>query len=108
MSEDALNASARIWVWQGADGPASWHFVTFDGEVAEAISAHAAMRRLEEGRRRGFGSVKVEAQIGQTRWRTSLFPDNARDGYLLPLKKAVRVAESLVEGDDVAISLQLL
>ena len=32
------------------------------------------MQRLEFGRRRGFGSVKVMARIGETQWKTSVFP----------------------------------
>ena len=41
----------------------------------------------------GFGSVRVEATIGSTRWQTSIFPSKENATYVLPLKKAVRVAE---------------
>jgi Domain of unknown function (DUF1905) len=55
----------------------------------------------------GFGSIKVEAAVGSTRWATSLFPDKTRGTYLLPIKKAVRGAESLEPGDMVAVSLRV-
>ena len=41
----------------------------------------------------GFGSVRVEATIGGSTWRTSIFPSD--DAYILPIKKAVREAEGL-------------
>jgi hypothetical protein len=83
-----------------------------DGAAGEAIAAHGAMRRLElgpiAGRGRGFGSVRVEARIGDTRWRTSVFPSKAHAGYLLPVKLAVRKAEDLAAGDMAEVELVLL
>jgi hypothetical protein len=55
----------------------------------------------------GFGSIKVEAAVGSTRWATSLFPDKTRGTYLLPIKKAVRGAESLEPGDIVTVSIRV-
>ncbi|MFC3101994.1 DUF1905 domain-containing protein [Altererythrobacter lauratis] len=111
MSE-TVHHSGLLWRWAGADGSGSWHFVTLDGDAGNAIAAHEAMRRLELGagaaRNRGFGSVKVEARIGATCWRTSVFPSTAQGGYLLPVKQAVRRAEDLAEGDAVQVSLELL
>ena len=108
MSEECVTHQAKVWIWQGENGPASWHFVTIDGDAGEAIAAYEAQRRLELGAGRGFGSVKVKARIGETSWRTSVFPDKARNGWLLPLKKAVRQAEGLAEGDTATITLTLL
>ena len=96
---------ARLWRWSG-DGPAgTWIFATIDGEVGEALSATAFMRRLETGRTRGFGSLRVTACIGESRWQTSVFPQKG-EGWLLPIKAAVRRAEGIGEGDSVAISLE--
>ncbi len=106
--EGALCANAQLWLWQGPEGTAAWHFLILDGEAGEAIAAHEAMRRLEFGRGRGFGSVKVQARIGDTRWATSVFPSKAHAGYLLPIKLAVRKAEDLAAGDVVAVELALL
>ena len=64
------------------------------------------MRRLENGRRRGWGSLKVDARIGAARWRTSIFPgDNGT--WLIPIKRAVREAEALVEDAETEIEIQL-
>jgi len=65
------------------------------------------MRRLELGRRRGFGSVRVEPRIGGSVWRTSVFPPKD-GGWFLPVKKAICRAEGLVETDEVEVALRLL
>ncbi len=51
----------------------------------------------------GWGAVPVEARIGETTFTTSLFPRD--NGYLLPLKNAVRRPQGLTAGDDVAVSM---
>ena len=56
----------------------------------------------------GFGSVKVEATVGGTTWQTSLFPDSKRAAYVLPVKKAVRSAESIDVGDRTTVRLNLI
>ena len=100
--------TGKLWLWAGPDGAASWHFITLDGEAGEEIAAHEAVRRLELGSGRGFGSVKVAARIGGTVWRTSVFPSKAHQGYLLPVKASIRKAEGLAAGDDVSVELDLL
>jgi hypothetical protein len=104
---ETYTATAKLWIWTTDKAPASWHFLTIDGEVADAIHALALMRRLEFGRKRGWGSMKVKARIGETEWETSIFPANEVEGWLLPVKAAVRKAEGLVAGEDVEVSLSL-
>ena len=70
------------------------------------LEGEVRARRVEPGPREGFGSVRVEARIGATTWRTSVFPD--KRGYVLPVKKAVRRAESLEVGDPARVTLELL
>ncbi|WP_301750157.1 DUF1905 domain-containing protein [uncultured Erythrobacter sp.] len=92
-----------VWLWQGSDGaPAkgSWYFLTIDGEIANAIRAAVTNAAA-------WGSVYVEATIGNTTWRTSLFPSKQAGGWLLPLKAAVRKAEKIVEGTEVEARLAL-
>ena len=92
-----------VWLWQGSGGaPAkgSWYFLTIDGDTAQAIRAAAANAAA-------WGSVYVEATIGNTTWRTSLFPSKQAGGWLLPLKAAVRKAEKIVEGTEVEARLAL-
>ena len=88
------------------EGYSPMGFLRIPAEAAEAIVAHEFERRLEMGKRRGFGSVKVTVALGESRWQTSLFPN--KDGsWFLPIKKPVRVAEGLVDGDEVAVELEL-
>ena len=106
---DAILHTARLWRWTGGagSGAGNWFFLTIDGAAGEDLSEMAAMRRLELGTRRGFGSVKVRAQVGLTEWSTSCFPDKARGGWLLPVKAAIRKAEDLGEGDRVTAELRI-
>lgn len=95
-----------LWLWRGKnkDGEAStmaWHFITINGAVADAIRAAAP------GRSAAWGSVYVHVTIGVTRWRTSVFPSKDVAGYLLPVKASVRKAETLAEGDMVALTIQM-
>lgn len=60
------------------------------------------------GVRGGFASIKVEARVGATVWRTSVFPSKDPPGFLLPVKAAVRKAEGLTENDAVRIELTLV
>ena len=99
--------TAALWLWTSDKAPASWHFLTINGDAAEAIHALALMRRLESGRRRGWGAMRVSVIIGQTRWDTSMFPDKVSGGWLLPVKASVRKAECLVAGDEVTLTLVL-
>jgi len=64
MSE-TISARLALMRWQGERG--TYHLVTFTGAEAQALEAHAVMERLENGRARGFGSVKVTARIGGTK-----------------------------------------
>lgn len=88
-----------LWEHQGAGG---WHFVSVPPEISADITD------LSAGIRRGFGSVRVAVTVGETSWRTSIFPDSGTGTYLLPMKAAVRAAEHLEPGDDVSARLELV
>ena len=96
MASPGYSFVAEVWEHEG---PGAWHFVSLPEELADDIEERFGHRA------RGFGSLRVEVRIGRTRWRTSLFPDNKRGTYLLPLKKAVRVAEGLTPGAMAAVDL---
>ncbi|MEI7054596.1 DUF1905 domain-containing protein [Nocardioides sp. CCNWLW239] len=91
---------AELWPWK--DETDAWIFVTAPPEVTEEIREAS----IAIGPPRGFGSVRVEARIGATVWRTSVFP--GQDGYALPIKKAVRRTEDLQVGDRALISITLV
>ena len=90
--------AAPLWQYPGEGG---WHFVSLPAEISSDITDITA------GSRRGFGSVRVAVTVGVTSWRTSIFPDSKTGVYLLPVKKAVRVAEHLEAGDQVQAQLHL-
>ncbi|MGY6501925.1 MAG: DUF1905 domain-containing protein [Acidimicrobiales bacterium] len=90
--------SAELWEWTGK---AAWFFVTLPVDDAEDI------RELVP-ERRGFGSVRVDVELGSSRWRTSLFPDSASGSYVLPIKKEVRRREGIDEGDTVDVTVHVL
>lgn len=91
--------TAELWRWEAAQD--AWFFVTLPEDVS-------ALVRERPRPRRGFGSVRVEATVGGTTWRTSVFPDSTSGRYVLPVKKAVRTAEDLEEGEPVDVTLTVL
>jgi len=98
MSE-IIETSGPMVLWSG--DKASWHFIMLTGDVVGEI--HLASM----GMTGGFGSVKVKATIGKTRWSTSVFPNKKTAGFVLPVKAAVRKAEGLSEGDHIALTLEI-
>ena len=51
--------------------------------------------------------MRVRAEVGGTAWDTSVFPDATSDGFVLPVKKAVRVAAGVDEGDELTVTLSV-
>ncbi len=88
--------SGEIIFWRG---PAPWYYVTVPEEESLDIKAISGFVTY------GWGVIPVKAWIGQTEWKTSLFPKNGR--YLVPIKTWVRAAENLDLGDVVKIRLKL-
>lgn len=80
----------------------AWYFATVPTELSELI------REETDGLRGGFGSVKVVATIGMTEFSTSVFPDSKSRCFVLPVKKAVRKAEEIDDGDPVEVVLRLV
>ena len=111
MSE-TITTTLPLRRWQGDRG--TYHLVTVTGEEAEAIAMHARLHRLEFGKQRGFGSVKVMARIGGTDWKTSVFPMTVENmsrqtkNWTLLVSRKVMRAEDLAEGDPVPLELELL
>ena len=79
---------------------AAWHFITVPKKESEEI-------KLQNGPRRGWGSVRVQTTIGKTSWKTSIFPDKKAGAYLLPVKADVRKREKLTAGQKVGVLLEL-
>ena len=89
---------AELWLHTGEGG---WTFLTLPTDLADDIADTVGVRP-------GFGSVPVAVRIGDTRWRTSIFPDKGAASYLLPIKRSVRDAEGLRIGDAVTIRIRVI
>lgn len=88
-----------VFRWEAREDSA-WFLTSVPPELSEEI------REIPRPYR-GFGSVRVRANIGGSEWTTSIFPSS--DGsYVLPLKNAVRDAEGLVDGGPVTVRLEVL
>lgn len=89
-----------LWRWE-AQTTSAWYFVSVPADLSEDL-------RMEAGPPRGFGSIRVQARIGASIWKTSIFPSSERGAFVLPVKKAVRVKEGLEEGDSCEVDLELI
>lgn len=107
MTGSAIARTTALWRWSGGANGGDWYFVSIDGEGRDALSAHALMDRLERGRKRGFGSVKVRVTVGDSSWLTSAFPMK-QAGWSIPIKAAMRRAENLAEGQFLEITIEPL
>jgi hypothetical protein len=96
VDDDDFAFGAELWRWN--DG--SWIFVTVPPDVSTDL-------RMAAGPPRGFGSVRVEVTIGSSVWRTSVFPESS-GSYALPIKKQIRMAEGIDEGDHCEVLLRLV
>ncbi|MBF4561147.1 DUF1905 domain-containing protein [Microbacterium sp. VKM Ac-2870] len=94
-----IQFEAEIFRWSAREQ--DWYFVALPEEFSADVKdvAHPP---------RGFGAVRVEAVIGSSRWRTSIFPDKQRGAYVLPLKRAVRDAEGVEGAGTVTVELEVL
>lgn len=103
---ESITVTTPLWRWQSATAPAAWYFLTIEGDAADAVRVAAMTGQWVDGRR-GFGSARVEARIGDSIWKTSVFPHRESGGWLLPVKAAIRRAERLVEDEAVTVTVSL-
>lgn len=96
MAGMELECLAPVIEWRG---PAPFVFVKLPPGVVDEISALAPLLSY------GWGCIPVTGRIGDTAFRTSLFPRDG--GYLLPVKAAVRRAEGIEVGEQVRVAVGL-
>jgi hypothetical protein len=96
-----VDFAAQLWIWDARPGE-NWAFVTLPADASDEILERTG------GTRRGFGAVRVRAAIGTSTWQTSIFPDGKRGAYVLPVKKAIRKAQSLEPGDTAEVRVDVL
>ena len=97
-NQPTFKISGKIWLWNGQAG---WHFFSVPKKISKDIKS------ITSHIRRGFGSVKVEAQIGKTKWRTSIFPSKEGE-YLLPIKAQVRKVEKLKSNQNSTVTITII
>ncbi len=89
--------SSKVWLYPGQN--AAWHFVRVPKKLSREIQTRY------EGMTRGWGSFPVDATVGKTTWKTSIFPDKKSGTFLLPLKASVREKEGIRVNITIQISL---
>lgn len=99
MIDLEFSFTSQVWLLQAEK--AAWHCMTLPIEMSEDIKAFT--KHLA----RGFRSVKVEARIGETIWKTSIFPSKEQGAYILPIKKSVRVAEDIGAESSITVDLRI-
>lgn len=97
-----IKFKSKLWIWKG-EAPASWYFITLPAEYYNDLKSFSSSRT-----KTGFGSIRVEATIGKSTWKTSIFPSKELGSYLLPIKKIVRTSESLKADDLVSLKIKIL
>lgn len=98
--KSSYRTRAKLWRYPGSK--VSWHFITLPRKLADEI------RVVDAGpARRGFGSLRVQATIGGSTWRTSIFASTREQSYVLPVKLQVRKAEGLKVGKMVALQIEV-
>ncbi len=91
-----IEFSGKIWFWHG---PSPFYFVTVPEEQSHDLKAILKFVTY------GWGMIPVNVRIGNTEWKTSLFPKNGF--YIVPLKDIVREAENLDVDDEVSVWLEV-
>lgn len=86
MSYKQYSFEAKVWLYPGKAG---WYFISVPTDISADIHEKFADRK------RGWGSVPVIVHVGNSRWKTSIFPDNKAKCFLLPLKSEIRKNENI-------------
>lgn len=91
-----IEFKGKIFYWRG---PAPFLFVAVPEKQSQDIKSVSGLVTY------GWGVIPVHAQIGETEWKTSLFPKDGR--YLVPIKMSVQKAENVTVDDNVSIRLEI-
>jgi hypothetical protein len=98
MFKEEIEIKAKVWIYSGKG---AWHFVSIPTEIAINID------RIHKHEKRGWGSLPVIVQLGESTWKTSIFPDKKTNTYILPLKADIRKKEKINEGDEIDFTIQI-
>jgi hypothetical protein len=95
---DHFTVQGKVWRYSG---PSGWFFVNVGEKESNFIRSVGDISKV------GWGYVSVLAKIGNTAWKTKLFPDKNKC-YLIAIKADVRKKEHINEGDEVCIEVSLI
>ncbi|EMJ98097.1 PF08922 domain protein [Leptospira alstonii serovar Pingchang str. 80-412] len=65
------------------------------------------MRSLFDKTPGSWGTIPVLAEIGATRWKTSIFPEKNSTKFVLPLKADVRKREKITVDQKIRASITI-
>ena len=91
-----IEFAGDIWYWHG---PAPFYFVTVPAKQCHDLKTISGFVTY------GWGMIPAIVRIGETEWKTALFPKDGR--YIVPLKDHVRKVENLKDGDTVTVRLKV-
>ncbi|XDD50215.1 DUF1905 domain-containing protein [Leptospira sp. WS92.C1] len=92
MNLVTIQFTAKVWVYPGKGG---WHFLTL------SLAASKEVRSIVQGVTGSWGMIPISVEIGNTRWRTSIFSEKNSPKYVLPLKADVRKKEKILANQKV-------
>lgn len=98
MLYNEFQIKGKVWVYPGD----VWRFVSLPKDQS------AEIKELFGFPRRGFGSIKVEVELGESVWKTSIFPQSSTGCYMLPLKASVRQKEKINDDSEISFLLRVL
>jgi len=99
MTGDTYTFDSELWAWSARKE--LWVFAALPHNVSDEIADQPRPPK-------GFGSVRVKVSIGNSVWATSIFPGVDQGAYVVPIKKAVRTANTLEVGDVVTLTIELV
>lgn len=89
-----LRFETEVIAWRG---PSPFFFAPVPEPQASEL------RRIARAVTYGWGMIPVDVEVAGAAFTTSLFPKD--DGYLLPLKAAVRRKANITAGDVIAVEM---
>ncbi len=90
---------SKVWLWSGS---ASWHFVNVPEEISAEIKYMFGYLKA------GWGSLPVKLTVKERVWKTSLFPNNKTNCYIIPIKAEIRKKEKINVDDELEIKIEVV
>ena len=97
MGANLYKIKSKLFKWPGK---AAWFFIRIDEKTTESIRDNFGMFA------KGWGSLPVNVTSGESRWKTSIFPEKGT--YLLPIKSQIRKTEKINDGDLVSLMIEII